>query len=113
MFTVTFISVIVSVILLITRVDVVDELSPNILGTSVAAIVIEEELMVRARFFSAIWCVGVVESVTRTRNVDVDTDAGVPLMVPAEPSVSPTGRVFEIRDQLYGGTPPVAVNDWP
>jgi hypothetical protein len=49
-------------------------------------------------------------SLTRTVNVQVPTNVGVPLMTPAEESPSPVGRAPKARDQEYGTPPPVAVS---
>jgi hypothetical protein len=49
-------------------------------------------------------------SVTWRVNVDVPAVVGVPLITPAVLRVKPVGSVPVVTDQLYGKTPPLAVN---
>ncbi len=46
----------------------------------------------------------------RTVKLLVPDPEGVPEIVPELDSVSPTGRLPEVTDHVYGVTPPVAVN---
>lgn len=39
---------------------------------------------------------------------NVPTEVGTPTRVPDESSVIPAGKAPEMRDHLYGGTPPAA-----
>jgi len=50
------------------------------------------------------------ESLAWTVKVCVSWFVGVPLIKPDVLSVRPAGRVPEVMDQVYGGTPPVAVS---
>ena len=55
------------------------------------------------------WAVGWLASVTLTVKLDVWAVVGVPVIAPVEAfSDSPAGSVPELRDQWYGGAPPVA-----
>ena len=55
------------------------------------------------------WTVGLLASVTLTVKFDVCAVVGVPVSAPVEPfRDSPAGSPPELRDQWYGGAPPVA-----
>ena len=56
--------------------------------------------------------VAVPPPVTWTVKLDVPAALGVPLKTPAEDSVSPTGSVPAVTDQLYGGVPPETASVW-
>ena len=43
-------------------------------------------------------------------NGNVPAAAGVPVMVPAEPSASPAGSAPAVSVHVYGGVPPTAVS---
>jgi hypothetical protein len=63
--------------------------------------------MVRDRFFEALACVGLVESVTVIARVLVPATVGVPLIAPVDTfSVSPCGS--PVTDQVSGALPPLA-----
>jgi len=56
-------------------------------------------------------------SVTRSVNVDVDVDVGMPEMVPVEARASPAGSEPDTIDQVLVPLPPAEVRiceyDWP
>jgi hypothetical protein len=49
------------------------------------------------------------ESVTRTLNTNVPARDGVPVICPFAARVKPGGKEPVLSDQVYGGTPPLAV----
>ena len=67
-------------------------------------------LMVRLRFAVAV-AGGVCESLTCTVKLWVPWLVGVPVMAPEELRVRPAGKLPEVIDQVYGGTPPEAASE--
>src|SRR5271165_4368389 len=64
------------------------------------------------RFKDAVAVAGVVcESATCTVKLAVPVAVGVPEISPEVERVSPTGRLPETTDQVYGGTPPEAASE--
>ena len=51
------------------------------------------------------------ESVAVTVKVEVPAAVGVPEITPAVDSDNPAGRLPVVTAHVYGGTPPVAIND--
>ena len=54
------------------------------------------------------YAASLIEATARLRNVPAA--AGVPVMVPAEPSASPAGSAPAVSVHVYGGVPPTAVS---
>ena len=66
--------------------------------------------MVRLRFAVAV-AGGLCESLTCTVKRWVPWLVGVPVMAPEELKVRPAGKLPEVIDQVYGGTPPEAASE--
>jgi hypothetical protein len=65
--------------------------------------------MVRLSTLVALWA-GLPESVTRTVKLNAPLTVGIPEIIPPPLSVTPAGSVPLASDQVYGVTPPLAVN---
>ena len=57
-------------------------------------------------------CGGALLSAARMVKLNDPSAAGVPLSTPLDERLTPPGKEPATNDQVYGETPPVAVNVW-
>jgi hypothetical protein len=68
-------------------------------------------MIVRLNAFCEL-CGAALLSVTRIVKLNEPAAVGVPLNVPPDERLSPSGKKPEANDHVYGDVPPVAVNAW-